>query len=65
MNDLFDILNVAAATPNTHVMNKDGIEITQYRRLRINVGPRKFKISIPSTQDILINKDPKTTHQMI
>ena len=54
MNDLFDILNVAAATPNTHVMNKDGIEITQYRRLRINVGPRKFKISISLKQDMFV-----------
>ena len=54
MNDLFDILNVAAATPNTHVMNKDGIEITQNRKLRINAGPRKFKISISLKQDMFV-----------
>ena len=54
MNDLFDILNVAAATPNTHFMNKDGIEITQNRKLRINAGPRKFKISISLKQDMFV-----------
>ena len=45
MNELFDILNVAAATPNTHFMNKHGIEITQYSRLRIMRGPENSQLA--------------------